>query len=365
MKSYSITTLILLLILTSCKNEINPKNKKKQFTLEATLLNIPDSTLFYLKPLSNITVDSAYVVNGHLSMKGQLKSKQPELLTLLATAPEFIYTQLIVENENVTFTADKKDFPWNIDMSGSIHQDEAEKFYQIRYQRQRLKNELTLIHNSDKKVLTKQLTELSDSLDNITMSLLKREFNSYAALDIFKNYKTKFSNKELTSLYEKLDPELRETESGKAVKLQSKFSKPKVGDKYYDYKAINQKGDTVVLSGITDKYILLHFSSLSCYGSQLSLPDLKKIYKNSTNDLDIVSISTDVDKERWQDHVIRDSIPWHYLWDGKGNYNDAYVKYWEIGTPNYVLISPDRIILERWYGYADGLIEEKLVKHIN
>ena len=353
------------LVILSCKNEVNPKTEQKLFTLEANLVNIPDSTLFYLKPISNITIDSAYVINGHLSLKGELKSQHPELLTLYTIDPEFIYTQLLVENENVTFTADKEDFPWNINMSGSIHQDDAEKFNKIMYKKQVLKNELVLAYSSEKKILSKKINEMTDSLDNVTVELIKENFNSYAALRNFLHHKTKFSNEELSNLYNKLDSELRETIAGKAVKLQSEFPNPKVGDKFYDYRATNQKGDTLALSDIKNKYILIHFSSLACYGSQLSLPDLKEIYKDNTDSLEIVSISTDIDKEQWLNHVMRDSIPWHYLWDGNGNYNDAYIKYWEKGTPNYVLISPNKIILEKWFGYAEGLIEEKISKHLN
>ncbi len=367
MKNNLITVLSLFLVFASCKNEKKAEAEKKLFTLQANLTNIPDSTLFYLKSLSksNIALDSAYVINGHLSMKGQLKSKHPELLTLLATAPEFIYTQILVENENVTFTADKKDFPWNIDMSGSVYQDETEKFNQVMYQRQKLKNDLTAIYDSDKEMLSKKINEMTDSLDYITVELIKENFNSYAALRYFLVHKTKFSNEELSRLYDKLDVKLRKTKDGKAVKLQSEFSKPKVGDTYYDYKAANQKGDTLALSDIKNKYILLHFSSLACYGSQLSLPELKEIYKDNADSLEIVSISTDTDKNLWQNHVKRDSIPWQYLWDGKGNFNDAYIKYWEVGTPNFVLISPDKTILERWQGYINGMIDEKIGKYLN
>ncbi|EDP69752.1 DNA topoisomerase IV subunit B [Flavobacteriales bacterium ALC-1] len=365
MKNNLTLILILLFALNACKNNTEFKNEVALFTLEASLTNVPDSTLFYLKPISNITLDSAYVVNGHLSMKGQLKSQRPELLTLFTSSPEFIYTQLFVENENVTFVADKKDFPWNIDMSGSIYQDDTEKFNQIMYQKQKLENELAAMYSSDEKLLSKKVSEVKDSLDGITIELIKENFNSYAALRKFLHYKTKFSSEELSHLYDKLDDELKQTKEGIAIKLQSEFSNPKVGDKYYDYKAINQHGDNFAISDVKNKYILLHFSSFACYGSQLSLPELKSIYEDYTDDIEIVSISTDVNEELWHNHVVRDSIPWHYLWDGKGDYNEAYVKYWEVGTPNFVLISPDKIILERWFGYAKGMIDEKLSKYMN
>lgn len=350
---------LLALAISSCMQE------KKMLTLEATLTNIPDSTLFYLNPPSNLTLDSAYVVNGHLSMKGQLTSEHPEKLTLLSTVPEFVYTQLLVTNENITFSADIEDFPWNIDVSGSIHQDEFEKFNQIDYQKQRLTKELNQKYDSNKGLLSKKIKAMEDSLNLLSIEMIEQKINTYAALNKFKYHTRDFSSKKLKSLYKKLDATLRETPTGKAIKLMSEFPIPKIGDKYYDYRALSQNGDTLALSETENKYILLHFSSWACYGSQLSLPELKKLNKSYNDELQIVSISTDIDKAKWQEHVKRDSISWPYLWDGKGDYNEAFAKYRLDGTPYYVLISPDKIILEKWWGYGKGIFEEKVGKYIN
>ncbi|MDY7394115.1 redoxin domain-containing protein [Aureibaculum sp. 2210JD6-5] len=351
----------IALLLFSCLEE------KSNFTIQADLKNISNGTLFYLKSWNTgRIIDSTYIYNGNLSLEGELND--PENLLLYATdslSKEFIYTNLLIGNENVKFEADKKDFPWNIDVSGSVHQDKAERLNQIEYQRQETINELKLNYSSDKDMLSKKINQVSDSLDNVKVKLIKEDFNNYAALNAFKYHKTKFTNEELSSLYDKLDLELKKTIFGKAIKLQSEYTKPKVGDKYYDYRAINQNGDTLALSHIKDKYILLHFSSSACFGSQMSLHELKEIYKHYDNDLEIVSISEDISRKQWQNTVKKDSIPWTYLWDGKGEFGDAVVKYWALGTPIYFLISPDKIILENWYGYEDGIFEEKLKKYFN
>lgn len=275
--------LLLSVAIGSCKQE------KNLCTLEANLTNISDGTLFKLKRLRTADIlDSAYVINGHLSLKARIPSRHPEKLFLSATDAvnkEFIYTFLLVENEQLTFNADKKSFPWNIDVSGSIHNDKAEAFNQIQYHRQEMVKKLKHIHGSEEALLVQKLTEVSDSLDAVTVKLMKETFNSYAALEEFKYHKKKFSTEELRELYASLDVDLRETVSGKAIKLQSQYPMPQEGDHYYDYRALNQKGDTMALSDIKGKYTLLHFSSSACYGSQLSLPELKDLYKRHANDL--------------------------------------------------------------------------------
>lgn len=355
--------LFILILIYSCKHKIEANSES--FILNATLTNIPDSTLFYLKDNASNTLDSTYAINGNISLKTNINSKGPEDLILLSTSPDFLYLKLLVGNDQITFNADKSDFPWNIDAAGSKYQDNVEVYHNIEFQRQQLSAKLRQKYSSDKELLSQKLQKMSDSLDREIVKHIKSNFNTYAALNYFKYHKNSFSVQELSNLWNQLDDELKETVMGKAVKLQSEFPQPNVGDQYYDYSAINQNGDTISLSKIKDKYILLHFSSSACYGSQLSLPELKELQTKFSSDLEIISISTDIDKKNWLNHIKRDSISWHYLWDGKGSYNDANIKYWEIGTPNYVLISPEKTILERWYGYGNGLIKKHVVKHLD
>ncbi len=357
--------LILLLVFASisCKTETKKKERNKEsFTLNATLTNIPDSTLFFLKNASkNITIDSAYVINSKLSLNGQLYQKNlPENLTLLSISPEFIYTKLFVKNgEHVTFNADKKDFPWNIDASGSDYHDTEEKFNQIEYQEQEIIKKINLKYGSEKEALIKKITELKDSISDMRLALIKKEINSYSGLKNFNYDKDKFSEEELKTMYSQLDESLKETPTGKSIKLLSQYPKLEIGDTYYDYSALNTNGNTMALSQIKNKYILLHFSSIGCPYNKASFPKLKEMYAKNRDKLEIVSISMDRDKEDWQNHIKRDSIPWPYLWDGKGNFNDANIKYRKDGTPNYVLLSPDKKILESWFGYGQGIFKDK------
>lgn len=367
MKNPMIFLLLIGLTVLSCKKEQNQNN---QFSLEASLTNISDGTLFYIKSWdSNTKLDSARVTEGQIHLEGQLNLGHPEKLFLYAIdsiSKEFIYTNLIVENESVNFKADKVDFPWNIDVHGSEHQDKAEMYNQIEQSRQEKIKALKLKYSPEEDELRfARVEEISDSLDLQIVKLINEDYNTYAALSFFTKHKTKFTNDQLKAFYNALDTNLKSTAIAESIKLQSEYPMPKVGDRYYDYSAIDQNGSTLSLSDIHDKYILLHFSSSACYPSQLSLAELKPLYEKHGDSLEVVSISEDVDKNDWLNTVEADSIPWPYLWDGKGAYSDAVVKYWEIGTPNYVLISPDKVILEKWFGYYEGIFDDKLKQYFN
>ena len=366
MKTNLITLLILGLIGTSCNEKENNTRRveKETFTIGANLTNIADSTLFLLKNLSKkITVDSAYVINGTLSLKGKLnKEGIPENLILISYSPEIIYAKLFVKNnEHITFNADKKDFPWNIDMSGSAYNDQEKKFHQIKYHEEELIKRLKSEYGSQEEILKNKISKVRDSITDVSIALTKNEINSYVGLKNFNYHKDGFSSDELKTMYSKLDDNLKETPTGRSIKLLGQYPKPEIGDTYYDYSALNKNGETMALSQIKDKYILLHFSSIACPYNKASIPQIRKMYASNKDKLEIISISIDSNKEDWQNHIKRDSIDWtYYLWDGKGNFNDANVKYRKDGTPNYVLISPEKKILESWFGYGQGIFELKL-----
>ena len=363
--SLSISILITASI-ASCNSD------PEGFTINVHVNDVSDGTIFYLMNWKdNAIIDSSYIRNGTFSLKGRLSN--PENLLLSATdtiTKEFIYTNLLIGNENVTVNANRRDFPWNIDAAGSESQDIAEKFNQIEYQRQQLNEHLretfkkSQAGSKDEERLNDKLRNVSDSLNKIKIKLIKENFNSYAALFNFKYFKNHFSSAELTGLYGKLGPELKKSIQGRAIKTQMEYPTREVGDSYYDYTAVNQNGDTVSLSEITNKYILLDFSSAACYYSQQSLPELRDVYKRYKDKLEIVKISEDIDKDVWEKSIKQDSITCMNLWDGKGEYGDAVLKYGTIGTPNYILISPDKIIVEKWSGYSSGTIEEKLKTHL-
>ena len=325
------------------------------FTINVNVTGIKDGTLFYLKNWrDNTIIDSGYVRNGTFSLKGSLS--HPENLLLHATdtvSKEFIYTNLLIGNENVTINARRADFPWNIDAVGSESQDMAEIFNRVEYQRQ----ELIKLPGSN-------VSRISDSLHQVKVALIKENFNSYAALTNFKYYKLNFPTAELAGLYKSLSPELKQSIDGKAIKTQIENPPPVVGGSYYDYTAVNQNGDTVSLSEIAERYLLLHFSSAACYPSQQSIPELRMMHDRYKDRLKIVRISVDLSKEDWEESIRKDSITWLNLWDGKGDYGDAVLKYGIIGTPNYVLISPDKIIVDKWFGYEEGIIKEKIRIHL-
>ncbi len=88
------------------------------------------------------------------------------------------------------------------------------------------------------------------------------------------------------------------------------------------------------------------------------MPELKEIAEIYKDKLSVVSISTDSEKA-WREAVESyqlDGYQWNELVDVP--YLNASLNI--SGIPAYVLLSPNRVLKEKWSGYGKGSLKKKL-----
>lgn len=88
--------------------------------------------------------------------------------------------------------------------------------------------------------------------------------------------------------------------------------------------------------------------------------EVGEMYKDR---LTIVSLSIDT-KKGWEAASKAHEMTWQNLSDLKGS-NGLYAKYGVRGIPNYVLISPEGRIVEKWFGYGKQSLKRKLRRLLN
>ena len=91
---------------------------------------------------------------------------------------------------------------------------------------------------------------------------------------------------------------------------------------------------------------------------------LRELNSNYNENLTVVGINMETNKEMWEQGTKRDSITWINLSDGKGTFAGASVIYGINGFPTYILINPEGVIVDRWMGFEKGIFKKKLGKHI-
>lgn len=189
--------------------------------------------------------------------------------------------------------------------------------------------------------------------------------NSPAMLNSLKFYVqvSAVPHDKLQQVYDRLTAENRNSLEGEAIAMAlDPPHMPQVGEQYADFPATDTAGLAHKLSDYvgTGKYILLDFWSVACGGCYAAFPEMKEIHQKYGDQLQIVGVSIDTDKEMWRGTVKWKELPWTHLSDGKGNYAGAYVKYSIDVLPTYILIAPDGKIIDRWYG-GQGTFQERMI----
>jgi len=119
------------------------------------------------------------------------------------------------------------------------------------------------------------------------------------------------------------------------------------------------KGDTIALSSLKGKYILLDFTVLNTKDSQSYQDELKKIYKKFQNrGVRIYQVCLDENQEIWQRLVRQYGIDWICVRDGNGLRSHA-AKVWNIQhiPANYIINPKSEIVGKNLNGRR---LEERL-----
>ncbi|MEN8120543.1 MAG: DUF4369 domain-containing protein [Bacteroidota bacterium] len=107
------------------------QENEEKFTISGQVSGFPDGTKFYLRNLSTDEVfDSTTVKNNNFKFEGQL-SNPPEQIWLNAIIDKkFIYTNLFIGNDKINVKGDIADFPWNVEIKGSLRNKLEKKLLQ-------------------------------------------------------------------------------------------------------------------------------------------------------------------------------------------------------------------------------------------
>lgn len=132
---------------------------------------------------------------------------------------------------------------------------------------------------------------------------------------------------------------------------------PMVDGEFYDL-----EGKKHTLTELSGQYILLDFWSAGCGPCMMALPEMAEIATQYKGRLQVVSITTDPDN-LWRKTSADHPITWHNWSDGQEQ-RGIYRHYDQSGIPNYTLISPEGLILDRWMGYGSGYLKQKIAEHV-
>ena len=341
------------------------------YVITGQLTGFPDSTMVYLQDINkDEVIDSALIIGGRFTISGQLTVVPKHFWLQASIGDRFVYTNLLIGNDKVEVTGDIAEFPNHVKITGSTTQDEASQLRDLTGvlddRRDSVVNAIDALPPDSQKTRGRALwgmvNGIDDTIQRLQVGYIKTHDDTYAALTTLVYLKEDMPKDTVAALYERMPDELKHSQYGQAINVFIQNKVPEVGDHYVDFKAEDQHGDTIALSSLTGKYVLLDFSSAGCGPCIQSAKELRQVKREYSDSLRIVTFSTDVKRDWWQYAMKRDSVTWVSLWDGKGSFGETYLKYGINGVPTFILISPQGKVLNKIVGYGDGALKELLKK---
>ncbi|MHA4810060.1 redoxin family protein [Flavitalea flava] len=162
------------------------------------------------------------------------------------------------------------------------------------------------------------------------------------------------------AVFATLDDSLRLSFAGK--KLDEKMvalTAVVAGSMAPDFTQPDTGGKPLSLSRLQGKYVLVDFWASWCSPCRAENPNLKKQYQlYKEKGFEVISVSLDDNKKKWQDAIEKDGLPWLQVSDLKGWNNEAGKLYGISAVPSSFLVDPQGRIV------ATGLVGDTLNKKL-
>ncbi len=118
----------------------------------------------------------------------------------------------------------------------------------------------------------------------------------------------------------------------------------KIGNKIPEIEAIDINGTTIKLSNINKDKIVIVFYASWCPHCQTLLPQINEYYKQNKN-FEVLAISIDSEKEKWENFVVKNDLKFINVCDEKGWYSKPVLDYLVYATPTIFVVDKNKTVL--------------------
>lgn len=325
-----------------------------QYVIEGKLANY-SGKIFLITPgleEKNDTLALADVKNGIFEMRGSVR--EPVVAWLQTEKGDFKVT-VFLENTSFSLEGDIRQ-PTNCVFTGGRLQGLREQFKKEVEDSIRVR-ELDLQQEYRKEAAEKNLfgvmhvRALMADLDSIyeqKEDAFLRENDNIVSASLIRGRLTELlQRKKLREKFELLGDTARSSSIAKELKYYlEREQSTAIGTIAPDFTMNTPDGKPVSLHSVKAKVKIVDFWASWCGPCRAENPNVKRVYDKYHGDgLEIISVSLDSKKERWEEAIKKDGLPWIHVSDLLGWENAAAKLYGVRGVPFVLVLDKDNRII--------------------
>ncbi len=351
MRNSIISLLFIAALLAACSSD----PCSKPYTVEGSIegWNAGWVYLQHREQGKYVSVDSMMSENGEFRFTGNISHPKMAYIKL-ENVDRPISFFLEASSIKINATSDKTSLA---QITGSTTQDIYKKYLDESGD---FSNRLQVVYNAVEQAKTENNEEMATAAKAEYEAIQKEEKDHLlgfinantksvvsAHLALRNLYRLELSDVEST--LKSLDPSLEKSEY--VIQLKERVEllhNVQIGKTAPDFAMSDSLGNSLNLSSLRGKYLLVDFWASWCGPCRSENPNVVRAYqKYHENGFDILGVSLDNDRARWIKAIHDDQLTWHHVSDLKGWGNEAARLYAVNSIPANVLLDPQGVIIAR------------------
>lgn len=351
-------------------------NAQLKFTVQGKLPGLRDASKVYLsyKSVKGYVKDSATVIRGRFSFKGEIKRPVEAVLSMyklntVTGLSQYEFTRFYVEPVTINVSGFNSLTTAIVESDGLVHQSFCQledslkavnefQGYIIKLLRGRILDDTTL----------NRLIAINGKLFSRKIEIENRFIvenpGSIISWDLVANRGVIINADELEPVFNTLSNEIRESPDGKDLYERIQIAKrTKIGNPAILFTSVDSSGKKIGLTDLRGKFVLLEFWASWCGPCRAENPNLLRTYASlKDKNFEILAVSLDENREKWLQAVKEDNLPWIQVSD-LGGFNSFVAKEYGIkAIPQNLLIDPNGKIIAK--NLRGGSVESQVLKFI-